>query len=582
MDYQNIIDSFKARALSDREIEQHLSDLMLFYDFAASLNRLADVREIGDLLLLTLMGYAASGRAVFLAMTLDGFEVVATKGITLPKKEIKVTFTRPYPDFHVCSRDQKSEWDRVCNLFGMRLIVPIVQEQRLLGAVGLGEKSNKQEYSEHDLHIILSLVQMSAGEVQSALGRQTLESLNRQLTLKIFQLNTLFELSKDFNAVWEPETIFRILGSSLIGQLLVSRCAVFVFRKNKLALQFVRGFRFGSEIDLPVASLFEKQQTPILCDQIPGDLKEKFCVPNQVHVIFPMILNEEVRGVILLGEKKNERPFTQEDYDFITTITNLALVSDENARMQQEIIEKQRMEKELAIARDIQMSLLPQPIPVLQGYEISSVFDPCYMVGGDYFDFLRLSSEKTGIAIGDVSGKSTPAAMIMASLQASLRAFTSMEITDPQLTITLINQLLCESQSGKYVTFFYGVLNHRTNQLSYVNAGHCYPLIIGRSGEVQRLVTGGTVMGFFKDVKYKSGSCELMPGDLMVLYTDGVSELIDEKEEEFGVDRMISILREHQTEPIAQIQEALVGALQAHRGAQQQWDDITFILLKRE
>src|SRR5262249_3602217 len=152
--------------------------------------------------------------------------------------------------------------------------------------------------------------------------------------------------------------------------------------------------------------------------------------------------------------------------------------------MQQQMIEKQRMEKELAIAREIQFSLLPQSIPQQEGYEIASVFIPCYTVGGDYYDFLPLSEKQIGVAIGDVSGKSTPAAIMMASVQASLRTLASLKIADPEITMQRINQLLCRSPSNKYVTFFFGILNQQNNRLSYVNAGHCYPLIVKKDGRV--------------------------------------------------------------------------------------------------
>jgi serine phosphatase RsbU (regulator of sigma subunit) len=216
--------------------------------------------------------------------------------------------------------------------------------------------------------------------------------------------------------------------------------------------------------------------------------------------------------------------------------------------MQQQMIEKQRMEKELSIAREIQFSLLPQSIPNVPTYGIATAFQPAYQVGGDYFDFLHVSDSELAIAIGDVSGKSTPAAMIMASLQASLRALASLQVSDPVLTIQRINQLLCKShgKSNKYVTFFYGILNQNTHDLNFVNAGHCYPLIVKKNGRVDHLETGGMVMGFFPDVIYKSGHYRLEPDDLMILYTDGVSELLDSKGEEFGVDRIVESLKKNQ------------------------------------
>ncbi len=358
------------------------------------------------------------------------------------------------------------------------------------------------------MQVVFSLCQLSAGALENAQTRHALQTLNRELTLKVYQLKTLFELSKEFNTTWDSEGIFRMLGSTLSGQLLISRCAVMTVADDSLKMKFLRGFRWLDEdLDfiqkLAVESLFPVKPEPLLTDCVrPSDLR-KFLDAHKIHLLFPMILNEEIRALIFLGEKKNRRRFGQEDFDLITTLGNLALVADENARMQQEMIEKQRMERELAIARQIQVGLLPQSIPKIRGYEITSVFEPCYTVGGDYFDFLPISEQSLVIAIADVSGKSTPAALLMASLQASLRALFSVEVTEPDVTIQRLNQLLCDSQSqtSKYVTFFYGVLKHPSGDLSYVNAGHCYPLVLKPNGEVHRLDIGGTVLGFFQGCK---------------------------------------------------------------------------------
>jgi phosphoserine phosphatase RsbU/P len=434
----------------------------------------------------------------------------------------------------------------------------------------------------------MSLCQLSSGALENAQTRQALQALNRQLTLKVYQLKTLFELSKDFNTTWDTEGIFRILGSTLIGQLLVSRSAVMTVTEGELQVKFVRGFRWLNEdIDfiakLSPESVFPVKPEPLPADAVKSRDFKQFLELHKVNLLFPMMLNDEIRGLIFLGEKRNRKSFGQEDFDLITTLGNLALVADENARMQQEMIEKQRMERELAIARQIQVGLLPQSIPKIRGYEITSIFEPCYTVGGDYFDFLPISEESLAVAIGDVSGKSTPAALLMASLQASLRALFSVEVTEPPVTIQRLNQLLCDSQSqtSKYVTFFYGILKHATGDLTYVNAGHCYPLILKPNGEVHRLDVGGTVLGFFRDAVYRRGSYNVQPGDVMILYTDGVSELTNAEEEEFGVERIIQTIRDHRSEPVSGIRAALEKALHDHRGAEHQGDDITFILLKR-
>lgn len=586
--YRELIDSFKAKRLSDIEVETHLSDLMLLFDFSSSLNHTTDVSQIADLLMLTLMGFTASRRSVVLLQTRKGLQLIEARGFKSKpqRREWPFFFPPPYADAYSFEDDECGNWKELLDFYDLNIVLPIQQDNRLLGAVGVGQKTTGRAYSPHQLQMMLSLVQMCAGVLENAQSRLTLQSLNRQLTLKIFQLNTLFELSKDFNSVWDSEGIFRILGSSLSGQLLISRCAVIGLDNNVPMVKFVRGFRLeANDLSfleaLKVSEIFPSGPAPAYTEKLATGPIQQFCVEQKVHLIFPMMLNEELCGIILLGDKKNRKEFAQEDFDFITTLVNLAVVADENVRMQQAMIEKQRMEKELAIAREIQVSLLPQDSPSMKGYELASVFSPCYSVAGDYFDFLPVSDCEVGIAIGDVSGKSTPAALLMASLQASLRTLTSLRVSDPVLIIQKINQLLCQSPSNKYVTFFYGILNFQTHQLSYVNAGHCYPLIMKNNGSIDRLETGGTVLGFFKDADYRHSTYQLESGDVMLLYTDGVSEMINPAEEEFGVERITEVLQLHREKSVLFIKDALIQRLQDYRQDQPQADDTTFILLKR-
>lgn len=586
--YHNIIDSFKSRLLSEKDIQKRLSDLMLVFDFASSLTRTGSLADIANLLLLTLMGYTASRRGVFLRAGKDAFDLMASKGYR-PKpanRRIPVKVSSPFRNYYLAN--DGAEWTELCAMLDLHLLLPLYRDDKLLAIVGIGGPSSDRKYAPDELELISALAQMCVLSIQNAETTQMLESLNRQLILKVYQLNTLFELSKDFNAVFDSDSIFRILGSSLIGQLMVSRVAVFTFTGGFPQLRFLRGFRFEDcdtrfLHECKILTCFPEKQKPLLCNDCEHPELHDFYNNHKVNMVFPVVLNDEIRGVVFLSERRNRKPFTQEDTDFITTLGNLALVSEENVRNQQQIIEKQRLEKELSIAREIQHSLLPQTIPVLPGYEISTAFEPAYQVGGDYFDVIPVSDCESAIAIGDVSGKGTPAAMIMASVQASLRALTSMQMTDPAMTIHKLNGLLCRShsKSSKYVTFFYGVLNVQDHRLSYVNAGHCYPLILKSNGAVDRLEIGGMVMGFFPEVVYRSGSYQLEPGDLMVLYTDGVSELIDAQEEEFGVDRLVCVLRENHSLPVEEIRVNLVAALEKHRGDQKQWDDLTLILLKR-
>jgi len=584
MDYRKIIDSFKAGHFSKEDIQYHLSDLMLFMDFSASLNNTESVEDIANLLLLSLMGYTRSRRSAFFLCRGTRLELIDCKGIRLTEPQFECVWTPPFAPYFISAETEENRLFATFKESGLQMVIPIHKEERLIGIVALGGKTELQPRS---MQLVVSLAQLTAESLENARSRETLQTVNRQLTLKVYQLKTLFELSKDFNAMWDSEGIFRILGSSLIGHLLISRCAVISSAEGNPQLKFIRGFRWLEE-DLAtvtpyLGAFFYETPRPVFANELQDPGVKSFFETQKVYLIFPLILNDELRGLIFLGEKKNRKPFDQEDFDLITTLGNLAVVADENSRMQQQMIEKQRMERELAIAHQIQIGLLPQAIPKIRGYEIATVFEPCYTVGGDYFDFLPVSEDRLAIAIGDVSGKSAPAALLMASVQASLRALSSVEVTEPTVMIQRLNQLLCDNQSqtSKYVTFFYGLLQHASGELHYVNAGHCYPLVLKTTGEVHRLEIGGTVLGFFRDANYRKGVYNVDPGDVLIIYTDGVSELTNAEEEEFGVDRIVQTIRQHRGEPVLSIRAALERALHNFRGSQHQGDDITFILLKR-
>jgi len=289
-DYRKIIDSFKAKRLTDTEIEQRLSDLMLLFDFSFSLTRTTSTAEIANLLLLTIMGYTASRRAVFLLQTQRGLQLIEAKGYRSKtvRNEWEYFIPPPYPDYYLCDSQQEGPWKDLCEDLCVQLLVPLQQDDRLLAVIGFGEKSRSRSYAQHELQIVVSLVQMCAGVLENSQTHQTMEFLNRQLTLKIYQLNTLFELSKDFHAAWDSEAIFRILGTSLIGQLLISRCAVFTVMDNRLHLKFFRGLRLQpSDLEwiqnFDVTSLFSRGSVSVLCSELSNPALKKLCESNKVH-----------------------------------------------------------------------------------------------------------------------------------------------------------------------------------------------------------------------------------------------------------------------------------------------------------
>jgi len=207
--------------------------------------------------------------------------------------------------------------------------------------------------------------------------------------------------------------------------------------------------------------------------------------------------------------------------------------------IEQETARRELQEQELEQAREIQKSLMPKEIPQIGGFEIDGAWEPARVVGGDYFDVIRLSENKLGICIADVVGKSVSAALLMANVQATVRAFAH-ELTSPAALCGRVNSVLSASiGTGKFVTFFYAVLDARNRSMHYTNAGHLLPILIRADSTRHELKNGGAVLGVFPDWTYENSQLQLEPGDRLLLFTDGITEAGPGGDEEFGEERLV-------------------------------------------
>jgi len=255
-------------------------------------------------------------------------------------------------------------------------------------------------------------------------------------------------------------------------------------------------------------------------------------------------------------------------------------------RGREEAVLRERLESELETARKIQERLLPHTMPEVPGFEIVGTSLPSQQVGGDYFDFLDMGEGRLGIAIADVSGKGIPAALLMANLQASLHA-QLIRMGDVAEVTARINDLLVEStDANMFATFFYGILDRNTSSFTSTNAGHNPPLLLRSGGDLERLETGGLLLGFLSHQSYARQTVFLDPGDVLVLFTDGISEAADTSsgavsENQFGEERLAGVVRRHASGTARAIQTEILGAVAQHTGNSPQSDDITLVVIKR-
>jgi serine phosphatase RsbU (regulator of sigma subunit)/pSer/pThr/pTyr-binding forkhead associated (FHA) protein len=295
----------------------------------------------------------------------------------------------------------------------------------------------------------------------------------------------------------------------------------------------------------------------------------------------PLAVEGRVSGMIYVDSPFGTSRFTEQDLQLLTLIAGVAAIRIENVRLLEDQQEKQRLEKELAVASEIQLRLLPESPPQIPGYELIGVSFPCYEVGGDYYDFFQKRDGRYLIALGDVSGKGTGAALLMSSLHAAVHAQTTTRLSGCEV-VSEINQYIYDNTpSNKYVTFFYSELDARTHQFTYINAGHNSPLLVRTSGEVTRLDVGGFPVGITPDCEYREGWVQMEPGDVLVIYSDGVTESQNEEGEEFDEARLIEVVQRNRDRTAASIRDRIDEALTRFVGQAKAVDDLTLVILKR-
>ncbi len=288
---------------------------------------------------------------------------------------------------------------------------------------------------------------------------------------------------------------------------------------------------------------------------------------------------DAVIGLVYLDSLAMNRPFSEEDARIVTALANVAAAKIENVRLLEESMEKRRLEEDMRVAAEIQRGLLPDGAPVVAGYGVVGSNRPCRTVGGDYYDF-SLSDGRLLMALGDVSGKGTGAALLMTVLRAAVRGHWADESVAE--AVARINSTVCQNvTAGKYITFFLARLEPGSGRVDYVNAGHNPPLLIRGDGTIETLNEGGMVLGLFDSMPYGEGIAELRTGDTLLIFSDGVTETWSAKGDEFGDQRLGEVAVRGRGLDAANLQTEILRELEVFEAGTKATDDRTLIVLKR-
>lgn len=294
----------------------------------------------------------------------------------------------------------------------------------------------------------------------------------------------------------------------------------------------------------------------------------------------PLLIKSQLTGVLAVYNKKDGQPFDADDERLLAIIASQSAQIVDNARLYEEEKALSKMREQLRLTAEIQAHLLPRATPVIPGYEVAGRSAAAQEMGGDYFDYNALQDGAWSIALGDVSGKGLPASLLMANVQGMIRLLSSLGLA-PSDVMSRANRLLCHSTPPeRFVTFFYSTLDPSSHVLTFCNAGHSPGLHFHRGG-VGRLVTRGAVLGMIESLEYQQAAVTLEPGDVVVIYSDGVTDAVDGADGEFGEERLCEVVNEHRHRSAAEILDALFDAVDRHQRGQPQYDDTTAVVIKR-
>jgi phosphoserine phosphatase RsbU/P len=443
------------------------------------------------------------------------------------------------------------------------------------------------------------LEQFDAGSGSPELHQFLTRQLNSQRFLvevyrknqeKISHLESLVNASRVLNSTLVLDEVLRLFMDFATREMRADRSTLYLVdkKRNELWSLITQGPNMV-EIRLPIGQgisgrVAETGETINISDpyndsRFYREIDRKTGYVTRNILCMPMRNKKnEIIGVIQILNK-NEGSFTSDDEFYLENLSLQSSVAIENAQLHKEALERRRLESELKLAYQIQKNLLPKADPILDGYSIAGVNIPCLEVGGDYYDYIPMGTT-LGIAIGDVSGKGIPASLLMANLQAALKVLGPIN-TASNAVVDKINLLLRgTSTPNKFITFFYGILDTETKLMRFTNAGHNPPMLLREGREVTYLTTEGLIMGAFSDAVYREEVIRLQDRDVLVFYTDGITETINSIREQFGEDRLQQIVRQNRDRTAVLIRDLIIDEVTSFSGGQAAFDDITLIIMK--
>ena len=503
--------------------------------------------------------------------------------------------------YHLCfEQREKSWWVRDCesrngtilNAAGIKEAKPVKAGDKVMAGHLTIEVRERPSEAQRP---VISFIPKDEGDrstseatfftsLDKVLGKTSESRTTREASASSRMVTALIRAGRELVTHQPLEQLFGTILDLALSAVEAKRGVILTLEDGELQVRASKGDGFAISTLVRDQVLRDKRSL-LISDAMRHDAlsKQESIVLSRVRsmIAAPLQTGENVIGIIYVDNDVILRPFSQDDLDLLTVMANVAAIRIEHARLAEIEQSEKLMEADLTQASEIQRSLLPTEPPVYDGWELAGLNLPCRTVGGDYFDFIPYQDGRLAVVVGDVSGKGLPAALLMSSLQAKVHMLRETNPSPSQAVGTLNRSLTERCPLGKFITFFYALLDPASGAVAYSNAGHNNPLLLRRDGSVEVLPGNGLVMGLFAAVHYEVKKTKLAPGDMLVLYSDGVTEAADTADVEFGEQGLAEFLVARKSERCEDMVNQLVEHMRKWRGTSSFADDFTIVLVRR-
>ncbi len=460
------------------------------------------------------------------------------------------------------------------------LAVPLITRNRVIGVIDIQSEHLNFFQPEH-----LRLLQLTASRVATAVENARLYT---RVARQANTLAVLNEISREITSILDLDHLLVHIGTLLHRVIDYRMYSILLLNQkrgvleHRLSVRYGRVEQFGPDIPLSegLTGAAAREGKAVLASDVRKDPRYRMVNPEtRSEVAIPLIYKGKTVGVLDL-EHTRAHYFNEEHVRTLNTLASQIAVAIENARLYQRVTqEEQRLERDLAMAREVQLRLLPPKVPELQNSELAARFLPARSIGGDLYDFLPYPDGRLGIAVGDVSGKAAPAALYAALVSGIIRSHAG-NYPEPAQMLSFVNDALHERRlDSQYVTMLYALWDDRNRTLQLANAGAVQPLFC-QGTKVSTLQAAGFPLGMFPNVEYEEFTLSTQPGDVLVFFSDGIVDADNQAEEMFGDERLQAVVAKHRRRSAAQMVDAVLTAVTAFQAGKEHFDDETILAIK--